>query len=366
MDRMAVLQLDSVPVVCRSHYLPIFARLGSYPMERFDAFAWHSGDLYETWGHEASLMPVSTEPLMRWRRAAARAGDTWGNLYKLAQAESAYINEVYAQVAERGPLVASELDDPRPRSGEWWGSRSIGAIALDWLFRIGELGIRRNANFEKRFDLYPNLVPDDVLAQPTPTTPDAQRELLRLASRALGIAAVGDLVDYFRLPVRSSRPLIAELVEAGELVEAQVEGWDETGFLAADAKRPRGVDRAALLSPFDPVVWCRPRAERLFGFHYRIEIYVPKAKRQFGYYVLPFLLNEQLAARVDLKTDRKAGVLRVLAAFSEAGSGIEPSEVAHGLVKELESLAGQLGVEQVVVAEDCAGDLSRQLSQAVR
>ncbi len=367
MDRMGVLQLDSVPVICRSHYLPFFARLGPYSPDHLDVYAWHSGEWYETWGHEASLMPVATEPLMRWRRAAARTGETWGNLFRLAQTEAAYIDEVYAQVAERGPLQASELDDPRPRSGEWWGSRSVGSIALDWLFRIGELGIRRNSNFEKSFDLYDNIIPGEVRKQPTLSVKGAQRELLMMAGRSLGVGTVGDLVDYFRLSARTARPLIGDLIEDGQLVEVHVEGWKEPGLLAVDAKRPRQLRRSSLLSPFDPVVWCRPRAERLFGFEYKIEIYVPKAKRNFGYYVLPFLLDDRLVARVDLKTDRRNGALRVLGAFGEKGDtgAIDQQEVVESLAENLMDLARHLGVGEVAVERIGPGDLLQPLTKAL-
>ena len=224
--------------------------------------------------------------------------------------------EVLAQVSER-PLTAGELEDPRRRDGEWWGSRSLGSIALDWLFRIGAVGIRRRGNFVKEFDLLERIVPAEVLARPTPTAEEAQRELLVRSAQALGVGTAGDLIDYYRLPVREARTRLRELVESGELETAKVEGWTEPAYMHPAAKLPRSVNPLTVLSPFDPIVWNRNRAARLWDFDYRIEIYVPASKRVYGYYVLPVLDGERLVARLDLKTDRQASALRVLAAYAE-------------------------------------------------
>ena len=270
-----------------------------------------------------------------------------------------YVEAVYQQVAERGPLAAAELDDPRPRSGEWWNGRSIGTVTLDWLFFTGRVGVRRFGNFQKRFDVIERIVPAEILRRPTPSVPDAHRELIALAATSLGVGTGSDLADYWRIPIRSVRPRIDELVEDGRLVPVTVEGWDQPAYLDPAARRPRSFKTAALLSPFDPVVWHRERAERLFGFDYRIEIYVPAPQRRYGYYVLPFLLNNDLVGRVDLKTDRSAGVLRVRGAFAE--DDVAPGEVAGPMAAELEDLARLVGVDAVAVDEDARGDLTPEL-----
>ncbi len=341
MNRTLLLQLDSVPIVTRSQYLPVFSRIGPYDPTLLDAVAYRHDEWFEAWCHEASLLPVADEPLLRWDKQAARDGRTWHGLVRLARDEPAYIADVLAQVRER-PLTASELADPRPQSGEWWGARSDGAQALDWLFRIGEVGIRRRPRFLKEYDLMERIIPAGVLAERTPSTAEAHRELLRRAAAALGVATAADLVDYHRLPKRPAKEQIRELIDSGELTEVKVQGWNRSAFLTSAAKVPRSVDVCTLLSPFDPVVWFRERAERLFDFNYRLEIYTPKAKRVYGYYVLPFLLGDRLVARVDLKTDRKSGVLRVLGAFAEPRT--DRDEVVCGLRRALDDLAVFVGV----------------------
>ena len=316
MGRVKLLQLDSVPVVIRTQYLPPFSRLGCYEPSLLDRIAYRDDEWFEAWAHEASLLPVDDEPLLRWQKQRAEQGETWSNLVELARRESGYVAEVLAQVRER-PLTAGELADPRRRRGEWWGSRSLGSIALDWLFRIGAVGIRRRGNFTKEFDLLERIVPAEVLARPTPTAEEAQRELLVRSGAALGVGTAGDLIDYYRLPVREGRARLREVVEAGRLETVAVEGWSEPAYMHPTARLPRSVDPLTVLSPFDPIVWNRSRATRLWGFDYRIEIYVPASKRVYGYYVLPVLSGEQLVARLDLKTDRAAGALRVQGAYAE-------------------------------------------------
>jgi len=344
MGRIKLLQLDSVPVVVRTQYLPPFSRLGHYDRALLDRVAYRDDEWFEAWAHEASLLPVTDEPLLRWQKQRAEEGDTWKNLAELARSEPGYVAEVLAQVEER-PLTAGELVDPRRRDGEWWGSRSLGSIALDWLFRIGEVGIRRRGNFTKEFDLLERIVPAEVLARPTPTAEEAQRELLVRSAAALGVGTAGDLIDYYRLPVREGRIRLGEVVEAGGLSAAEVEGWPEPAYLHPAARLPRSVDALTVLSPFDPIVWNRARAARLWGFDYRIEIYVPAAERVYGYYVLPVLDGERLAARLDVKTDRPAGALQVQGAFAEPG--VDSAALAERLRSHLHDLARFVGVDDV-------------------
>jgi len=347
MGRLKLLQLDSVPVVMRTQYLPPFSRLGCYDPSLLDRIAYHHDEWFEAWAHEASLLPVADEPLLRWQKQRAQQGHTWRNLVEVARREPAYVDEVLAQVRQR-PLMAGELSDPRRRQGEWWGSRSLGSIALDWLFRIGVVGIRRRGNFIKEFDLIERIVPSEVLAVPTPPEEEAQRALLAHSSEALGVATAIDLIDYYRLPLREGRQRVAELTEDGRLQQVTVHGWDEPAYLHPAAKLPRAIDVTTVLSPFDPVVWNRARALRLWGFDYRIEIYVPASQRVYGYYVLPVLHGERLVARLDLKTDRAAGVLRVLGAFAE--TGIDRETVVEPLRCNLVELARFVGADEVVYA----------------
>lgn len=355
MGRLGLLQLDSVPVVMRTQYMPLFSRLGPYRPGLLDEVAYRDDEWIEAWCHEASLVPVDDEPLLRWHKRRCRNGETWGHLVRLARDHPGYVEEVLAQVRER-PLAPGELTEPRRRErrGEWWSDRSQGAVALDWLFRIGEVGIRRRPGFVKEFDLFERVVPEEVRARPTLTEEEAHRELLLRAAAGLGVAAAGDLVDYHRLPKVPARARLAELVEDGALVPAEVEGWDRPALLHPDAVSAHRIDACTLLSPFDPVVWCRERAFRLFGFDYRLEIYTPAHKRVFGYYVLPFLFGDRLVARVDLKADRQAAVLRILGAFAE--DGVDRRMVADALRHALDELGAFVGCERWEVAGD-RGDL---------
>ncbi len=354
MARLQLLQLDSVPVVMRTQYMPAFSRLGPYDPELLDRVAYRDDEWFEAWCHEASLLPTADEPLLRWSKARARRGETWKHLAQFAQDDSAYIDDVLAQVRER-PLAPGELSEPRHQDGEWWGDRSYGAIALDWLFRIGEVGIRRKPGFVKEFDAFDRVVPADIRNQRTPSEEEAHRELLMRAAASHGIAAAADLVDYHRLPKVPAKARVAELVEDGRLIEAEVEGWTRPALLHPDAVTPRAIAACALVSPFDPVVWFRERASRLFGFDYKIEIYTPAAKRIYGYYVLPFLLGDELVGRVDLKTDRSERVLRVRGAYSEPT--VEAAKVAEALRSALDDLARFVGVDRWMV-EGNKGDLA--------
>ena len=357
MGRLNLLQIDSVPAVIRTQYLPLFSRLGVYRAGLLDQMAYADGEWFETWAHEASLAPVADEPLLRWEKRRSAEGRTWESLVKVARTEPGYVAEVLAQVAER-PLAAGELADPRPRSGEWWGSRSLGSVALEWLFRIGAVGVRRRGNFVKVYDLIERVVPAEVLARPDPDPADAQRALLVRSARALGVGTAADLIDYYRMPVRDGRARLAEAVEAGELDVVEVEGWSEPAYLHPQARLPRSVDAATVLSPFDPVVWKRDRAARLWDFEYRIEIYTPAAKRVYGYYVLPVLVGDSLVGRLDLKTDRAAGALRVLGAFSEPGA--DRAAAAERIRPRLAELAEFVGVGEVRYSR--RGNLMPQLS----
>jgi len=358
-DRLGLFQIDSVNVVARAHYLPAFSRLGEYPTGLLDRAAWgRPRQLFEYWGHEASLLPLSLHPLLRWRMASAERGESgWGSLRAFAGERRAEAEAVLARIAAQGPLAASDLEKGRTGWWEWSDSKR----ALEWLFRAGKITTStRRGSFERVYDLPERVIPAAILDLPTPSPEAAHRALLLRAARAHGVATEKDLRDYFRLSPAEARPRLAELHEAGALVPVRVEGWRETAWLDPEAARPRSVRGQALLAPFDPLIWERSRAERLFGLRYRIEIYTPAEKRVHGYYVLPFLLRDRIAAQVDLKSDRKSGVLLVQSAHSEPGA---PPDTAEALAAELRLMAEWLGLEQVRVSG--AGDLAGSLAQAL-
>jgi len=360
--RNGLLQIDSVNVLVRAHYMPLFSRLGPYQLNLIDDNAKGKKRLlFEYWAHEASLLPVETQPLMRWRMERARRGEgIYGRLAEFGVERADYIDSVLREIEARGALAASDFEDGRGQ-GKWWGW-SDAKHALEWLFWAGLITTdERRASFERVYDLTERVLPKTILSLPTPSPDEAQRELLRISARALGVATAGDLRDYFRLPAGDMKARIAELVEAGDIVPVRVEGWTQQAYLDPAAKKPRRIEARALLSPFDPLVWERSRAERLFGFYYRIEIYTPAERRVHGYYVLPFLLGEAIVARVDLKADRQAGVLRVMAAHREPHA---PGHTAEALAEELALMAGWLGLERIEVVP--AGDLGKDLGQAVR
>jgi uncharacterized protein YcaQ len=362
--RTGLFQMDSVNVLARAHYLPLFSRLGAYPVSLLEEAAWGRRRLlFEYWGHEASLLPLDLHPLLRWRMARAATGNgMWRNVAQFARENRAYIDGVLDEVAARGPLAAGELEG-RPRGKSAWWGWSEAKRALEYLFWTGQLtASSRRASFERVYDVPERVIPAPILAQPTPTEPAAQRELVRIAAKALGIATERDLRDYFRLDLADCRTRIAELVEEGALTPATVEGWKQPAYLAPGATAPRRGIARTLLSPFDPLVWERQRTARLFGFRYRIEIYTPAHKREHGYYVLPFLMGEGLVARVDLKSDRAAGRLRVLSAHLEAGA--DPDATAEALGDELRLMAQWLSLDGVSVAR--RGDLAAALSAALR
>ena len=356
LGRVGLFQIDSVNVLVRAHYLPLFSRLGPYPASLLDTLAYRRRELFEYWGHEASFLPMANEPLLRWRMQRAGQGEAWGGLVAFAREHREYVEAAYQNVVDRGPMSASGLDDPGKNVGPWWGWNE-GKRALEWLYWTGRIAIANRRNFERVYDLPERIYPPEILATPTPSPEEAQRELLRIAARALGVATATDLGDYFRIRMPLARPRIAELVEAGDLLPITVEGWSAPAYLHPKAVIPRSVRARALVSPFDSLVWERARTDRLFGFHLRLEIYTPAPKRVFGYYVLPFLLGDRLVGRVDLKSDRKNGALLALGAYAEAGQ--RPEAVAEALAPELERLAAWLGLERVVVGErgDLAGPL---------
>jgi len=364
--RTGLLQIDSVNVFERAHYVPVFSRLGPYDRTLVDRAAYRHRDLFEYWGHEASLLPVETQPLLRWRmERAAALEEGWGRTRQIVRDDPAFVARVLQRVADEGPLSAGELhvaigsSTSRP-GGPWW-DWSATKVALEHLFWTGRITTATRRGFERVYDLTERVLPAQVLAVPTPARADAQRELVRLAARSHGMATEKDLRDYFRLRPEEAAVAVRALVEDGALVPVEVEGWRGTAYLSADARVPRWVRATALLSPFDPLVWERSRALRLFGFDYRIEIYVPAEKRVHGYYVLPFLHEEALRARVDLKGDRQAGVLRVRAAWHEAGW--DAGETAHALAAELRRAADWQGLGEVVV--EPRGDLAPALTAAV-
>ncbi len=357
-----MVQIDSVNVLVRSHYLPAFSRTGAYDRDLLDGATYRRRHLFEYWGHEASLLPVALHPLLRWRMARAAAGvGAWGRPTRLARDRPDYIAAVLAEVTARGPVGAGELEqEGSARGGPWWGWRD-SKVALEWLFWIGAVTTAGRRGFERLYDLPERVLPSAVLNAPTPPERDAQRELVRIAARACGVATETDLRDYFRMPVADCRARVAELVEAGELLPVTVAGWRQQAYLDPAARRPRRVEAAALLSPFDSLIWERSRTERLFGFRFRLEIYTPAARRVHGYYVLPFLLDEGLVARVDLKADRAASRLLVRASHLE--SSADAAVVAPALARELRRMAGWLGLRSLQVERQ--GELAPSLGRAL-
>lgn len=365
MQNLGVLQIDSVNVLARAHTLPGFSRLGNYTTADLDVLAYDGRKrrLFEYWGHEASLLPVEIQPLFRWRMArAARGEDIYSGLARFGRERQDLIELVRREVEARGSLAASELSHQHKGEGGWWGW-SDGKRAIEWLFWAGEVttATRRSA-FERVYDLTERVLPRSVIETPTPDEADAQRDLLRRSAASLGVATERCLRDYYRLGVAETKARLAELIESRELIPVAVEGWDKPAYLWHQARQPRRVEAQALLAPFDPLIWQRERTENLFGARIRLEIYTPAEKRMHGYYVLPFVLGERIVARVDLKADRAAGILRVLASHGEAdadaGTTLEP------LAAELKLLAHWLGLQRITIAP--RGDLAGSLADVIR
>jgi len=351
MAAIAVLQLDFVNVLLPAHFLMIWSRLGPYHRERFEKFLYDSGEHTEQWAHEASIVASSDWPLLAHRRADFQQWKS-SPIGRMSNRQG-YLDEVLAAVRANGAMTSADLppvDGPRRKPGDW--HRSVPRWALEYHFGKGHLAVRRRQkNFQRMYDL-PERIIDECFRDSSVDRSDAERELLRKAAGSLGIATAHDIADYYRMTVREAKPRIEELVEEGALAKVGVDGWAHTGYLATGAKSPRQIPGASLLSPFDPVVWFRPRAMRLYGFEYRIEIYVPAARRRWGYYVLPFRQGDQLTARVDLKADRKQSVLRVRNAHLEPGK--DSGSTAEALSVELQALADWLCLERVEIEKASA------------
>ncbi|WP_280205311.1 winged helix-turn-helix domain-containing protein [Nocardia farcinica] len=367
LGRTRLLQLDSVSAVVRAHYAPVFSRIGGYDRGLLDEAAWsHSARkprrLVEYWAHEAALIPVADWPLMRWRMEKYRHG-RWAGMRRALERNPTLGNDILDVIREAGACTAGEverhleLDRPRPK-GSWW-NLSDTKLVCEQLFAAGELSVDRRVGFSRYYDLTERVVPPEVSARSVPQD-EAVRELILRSATALGVATETDLRDYYRLHRSQSAPAIADLVDAGELEPVTVTGWDKPAYLRAGAVTPRKVEGAALLCPFDPLIFFRPRTERVFDFHYRIEIYTPEPQRVYGYYVFPFLLDDQLVGRVDLRAERAAGRLLVPGAFVEPGH--DPVRVAAALAGSLREMADWLELYDVVIGE--RGDLAAELAAA--
>ncbi|QNH04292.1 YcaQ family DNA glycosylase [Pseudomonas sp. B11D7D] len=350
-ERLGVLQIDSVNALVRSHYLPAFSRLGHYQAEHLDELAWGRARrrrLFEYWGHEASLLPLELYPLLRWRMHRAADGQgIYSQLAKFGVERRDVLDSVLQAVRERGALGAGSLSSRTGKAGPWW-DWSAEKTALEWLFAAGEVTVAGRRGFERLYDLPERVIPRDVLNHPELDEAEAQRRLLLRSADALGVATEKDLRDYYRLDVGDSKQRVAELVEAGELLPVTVQGWRQLAYCRDESRIPRRVRHSALLSPFDSLIWERERTERLFGFRYRLEIYTPQAKRVYGYYVLPFLHHERLLARVDLRSERAAGRLAVHAVHLE--EAVLSEEARQALGDSLRALAHWLGLDEVWLA----------------
>lgn len=360
MARLGAIQIDSVNVLVRSQELPLFARLGVHDRAAIPR-ATARRAIFEYWGHAAALMPMSMQPLFRWKMHDAKTGKSkhWG-LSDFYAANRRFVSSVYRRVRDGGPTTASQLSTRTGPKGTWW-DWDEAKLALEYLFLTGDvMAAGRGNDFARIYDIAERVLPPQVLDAPTPNEDDARRELVIRASRAKGVATLSDLADYFRQRPSDIRAIVAELVADGSLTAVRVEGWDEQAYLARGAAVPSRIRAQALLSPFDSLVWYRPRNERLFDFHYRIEIYTPEAKRRYGYYVLPFLMDDRIVARVDLKADRDGRVLLVNGAFGEAD--VDKAAVVDRLAIELDSMAAWLGLDDVRVGRrgNLAGALAAQ------
>ena len=369
-QQVSLLQIDSVNVLDRAHYLTLFARFGAYDKATVDRLlhdvartkGTKKKDYFEYWGHEASVMPVSLYPALKWRMERARRHQgVWGKLSRYAKENPRVIETVLQDIADRGPLCVSDLEKRGGRSGAWWGWND-SKIALEFLFWCGHIVAAGRAGFTRYYDLPERIIPSDYLEAPALEEEAAHRQLMALAAKSHGIGTEKCLRDYFRLPTAEARKALDALLEEGIIEPVSVEGWNAPTYLYRDAQLPARATCRALLAPFDSLIWYRDRAEALFDFRYRIEIYVPKEKRQFGYYVLPFLMGDRLVARLDLKANRQESILEVFAAHGEAH--IDQGKVAEALAQELTLMAQWMGLDAIRVGE--RGDLTRSLSEAVR
>ncbi|WP_268797292.1 winged helix-turn-helix domain-containing protein [Pseudomonas huanghezhanensis] len=350
-ERLGVLQIDSVNALVRSHYLPLFSRLGTYSQSLLDEAAWSQGrhrTLFEYWGHEASLLPVSFYPLMRWRMQRALQGEgIYQQMAKFGREQQATIGRVLQTVRDQGALGAGSISTRQERAGPWW-DWSAEKHALEWLFAAGEVTVAGRRGFERLYDLPERVLPSAVLNHAEMSEGEAQRGLLLHAVKALGVGTEKDIRDYFRQDSAPAKAGLAELVEAGLIEAVRVEGWKQPAYALTGLKVPRKIEASALLSPFDSLVWERARTERLFDFRYRLEIYTPQIKRVYGYYVLPFLYNEHIAARIDLRAARAGGRLAVHAVHEES-SGLDEQGM-QALARNLRQLADWLGLPQIQIS----------------
>ncbi len=356
LDQIGLIQIDAVNVLVRSQELPLFARLGPHPRSLIsDATA--DGELFEYWVHEASHVPTEHYHLHRWRMSGEHG---WGTYARLKERRPEFVDEVLDRVRAAGPVSAGEFNSRVGPKGTWW-DWDDAKIALEHLFFTGRVAGRRRPNdFARLYDISERWIPDEVLNREIPTEYAARKELLVLAAKHHGVGTLGDLTDYHRQKNAPCKPLVAELVDEGRLVEVAVQGWKQPAYLHPQARRPRNVNGRALLSPFDSLVFNRERTERVFGFHYRIEIYVPQPQRVYGYYVLPFLLGDELVGRVDLKADRHNSALLVQGSYAEPG--VPDEVIVPELAEELQLLATWLTLDTVVVKP--RGDLARALASA--
>jgi uncharacterized protein YcaQ len=372
--RLHAFQIDSVNVLVRAHYLPAFARLGPDPMEALDTLAYRKRELFEYWGHAACLMPIAMYPLLRYRMHAEEAQEY------MRSERGSYVAEVYAEVGERGPIAAAQLSNPGERSGNWWGWGD-GKAALEYLYNSGLVAIAGRRGFERLYDIAERVIPHVALEAPALHREEAMKQLICLSAKAYGVGTLGDICYYFKVdgwqdrnapvpswegPRRLAKPiakrLVSELVEEGRLLPARVEGWTEPAYIYPGVRTPRSMHARALVAPFDSLAWDRERMERLFGMKYTIGLYMPAAKRTYGYYVLPFLLGDTLVARCDVKSDRQRKVLMVQSAYLEPGQ--DGRRVASELADELRQMQAWLELDGVEVIErgDLAGELPRCLA----
>ena len=338
--KLGVIQIDSVNVLVRSQELPLFARLGDHDRNAINK-ATAQSKIFEYWGHEAAILPVEIQPLFRWKMNAARTGKIkhWG-LTSFYADNKAFVKRILKHVETNGPVTARELSTRTTKKSSWW-DWDEAKTALEYLFLTGQLmSCGRGSDFARIYDITERVLPSKILNTPTPTEDEARKQLLVRAAKAQGVATLTDLADYYRQKTAVIKPLVNELVEQGDLREVTVDTWVEKAFVHQSAKPPKKLYATALLSPFDSLVWCRPRNERLFNFHYRIEIYTPKEKRKFGYYVLPFMMNGELVGRVDLKADRANSKLLVQSVHTE--KGIKRASINGALTDELRALANWL------------------------
>ena len=357
MNLMRVVQLDAVPIVLRSQYVPFFSRLGNYDINLYNRIAYKEDKWFELWAHEASIASIETEPYFRFLKSRAQQGETWKGLYQVATEDPKYVKQILREVEMFGPLEAKNLKDPKPIKSTGWGSRSKGQLILNWLYRIGELGIRRGGNFEKKYDLLSRIVPEKILSTPTPSEETAVKALFVSAIEALGVGTALDVFDYFRIRHHNALQFLDDLVAEGIVKEINVEGWKRGAYVMKSTKIPREINASTVLTPFDPIVWNRKRLKRLFDFDYKLEIYKPKIKRQYGYYVMPYLLEDKIVARFDLANRRNTKSLNVLGAFLEEESNARTvGKSAHSALKKFAFFLGSTNLE---IEEN--GDLSKYL-----